>query len=144
MNPMFSITNLEESEAIDLLHSLLSQGVPPTALARAFAIDPDFVRGIAEQVRIRQYGTAELAEVMNWLQWEAIDEAVDLLHTGSPANRIRAVAMILPRSVTAASKQDPQSFVQMRDSLTELFERQKETPLITEQSPGEFVVGDAS
>ena len=75
---MFSITNLEEAEAIDLLHSLLSQGVPPTALARAFAIDPDFIRGVAEQVRIRQYGTAELAEVMNWLQWEAIDEAVDL------------------------------------------------------------------
>jgi hypothetical protein len=139
---MFQILELEEDDAVDLLHRLLAQGIPPSAIARALGIDHEFVRGVAAEVRSRRYGTSEITEAMDWLMWQAFDAAVDLLHSGSPANRIRAVSMILPRSVTAAAKQDPQAFGDMRDNLQALLQRQTEVPLIAEVEPGEFVVGE--
>lgn len=139
---MFQIQNLSEEDAADLLHLLLSNGVPPTALSRALSLDIDFIRGIQNQVRVQRYGTAEIAEAMNWLMWEAFDEAVDLLHTGSPTNRIRAVAMVLPRSVGMAAKQDPEEFSRARSVLEQMLREQAEVPLITEQQPGQFVVGE--
>jgi orotate phosphoribosyltransferase-like protein len=138
---MFQILDLEEDDAVDLLHRLLEQGIPSSAIARALHIDHDFVRGLAAEVRSRRYGTSEITEAMDWLMWQAFDVAVDLLHTGSPANRIRAVSMILPRSVTAAAKQDPQAFGQVREALQDLLQQQTEVPLLTEDEPGEFVVG---
>jgi hypothetical protein len=134
----FKLSELPEDDAIDLLQSLLSNGIPPSALALSFNIDPEFVRGIAAEIRVRRYGTAEIAEAMTWLMWEAYDEAVSLLHTGSPANRIRAVAMILPRSVGMAARQDPEVFGQIRQQLEDMMNRETSPP--GPEDPGEFVI----
>jgi len=138
---MFKLSELEEEDAIDLLQQLLETGIPPSAIANAFQLEPEFVRGIHAEMRVRRYGTAEIAEAMSWLMWEAYDEAVQLLHTGSPANRIRAVAMILPRSVGMAARQDPEEFSRIRSMMEDLIVSQTNVPAGVEE-PGEFVIAD--
>ena len=135
----FKLSELPEDDGLDLIHLLLENGIPPSALAASFNLEPEFVRGIAAEMRVRRYGTAEIAEAMSWLMWEAYDEAVKLLHTGSPANRIRAVAMILPRSVGMASRQDPEEFTRLRQTMEQLIATQTEGANEGDD-PGEFNV----
>lgn len=136
---MFKLSNLEEEDAIDLLQQLIMAGIPPTAIAIAFDLEVDFVRGIANELRVRRYGTSEISEAMAWLMWEAYDEAVKMLHSGSPANRIRAIAMILPRSVGMAARQDPEEFGRLRSRMEELIASQ--TAVNTDDDEqSEFVV----
>src|SRR5580692_10221630 len=100
---MFSLADLSEEDAIDLISSLLAHSIPPTAIAKALAIDADFTRSLLSQLRTQRYGTAEISEAMTFLMWKAYDEAIDMLQTSSPAIRLRTINMILSRSVGMAS-----------------------------------------
>lgn len=133
---MFKLDNLSEEDAIDLLESLLAAGVPPAAISLALHIETEFIKGLASEVRIRRYGTAEIAEAMAWLMWEAYEKALDMIRHGSPAQQIRAVAMVLPRSVGMAARQDPEEFSRLRGMLEEMIEGQ--TTVLVDEQPGEF------
>jgi hypothetical protein len=138
---MFSISNLEESDALDLIALLLEQSIPPTAIAKALDIEPDFVQGMLAQIRVQRYGTAEISEAMVYLMWKAYDSAVEMLHTGSPANRLRTINMILSRTVGMASRQDPEEFARLRSEMTRLIEDAKTVEQSDSFQPGEFVLG---
>ena len=137
---MFSLSNLSEEDGIDLITSLLAHSVPPTAIAKALAIDPDFTRSLLSQIRTTRYGTAEIAEAMTFLMWKAYDEAIEMLHTSSPAIRLRTINMILSRSVGLASRQDPEEFARLRKEMESLRSLQRETGMEDDLEPGEFVL----
>jgi hypothetical protein len=137
---MFSLADLSEEDAIDLVSSLLAHSIPPTAIAKALAIDADFTRSLLSQLRTQRYGTAEISEAMTFLMWKAYDEAIDMLQTSSPAIRLRTINMILSRSVGMASRQDPEEFERLRKHMESLISLQRETGLDDDLQPGEFVL----
>ena len=55
---------MNESEFVGVVDRLLEVGVPPTAIAKAFDIDPFVVRDRATELRVERYGSAELSEAL--------------------------------------------------------------------------------
>jgi hypothetical protein len=137
---MFDIQQLSENDAIDLISALLAQAIPPTAIAKAFNLDPDLVREMLTQIRVKRYGTAEISEAMVFLRWKAYDAAVEMLHTGSPANRLRTVNMLLSYMMRSTAKDDPEEFTRIRTEMQRLIA--ENVDVAQDLEPGEFVLSD--
>jgi hypothetical protein len=134
-----SLADLDPDLLIDLLHALISAGVPPTTVAIALSISPSITRDIASSIHIRDFGTDELSEAMHHLQWEAYKTSLDLLRRGTPADRIRTINMVLSRTVALAGKTDSGGLDKIRDDLTSVLSEVAETP--PEREVSEFVIG---
>ena len=59
--------NLPPETLIELLRRGLKVGIPPTALANMFEMDPEVTQAFAIYVRMGRYGTAELSEALSFL-----------------------------------------------------------------------------
>ena len=58
---------LSPGTLIELLRRGLNVGIPPTALANMFDLEPEVVQTLAISVRRGRYGTAELSEALSFL-----------------------------------------------------------------------------
>jgi len=134
-----TLADLDPDLLIDLLHSLISAGVPPTTVAIALSLDPSVTRNIASSIHIRDFGTDELSEAMHHLQWQAYQSALDMLRRGTPADKIRTINMVLSRTVALAGKTDSGGLDKIRDDLTSVLSEVAETP--PEREVSEFVIG---
>jgi hypothetical protein len=90
------------------VYALLKVGVPPTAIAKAFGMDPDTVKGAQSVMRVEQYGTDEIGEAMTNLIWVAYEEMLFQIEHGTPAAKFKSLQMVLARSVALAGKQTPE------------------------------------
>jgi len=131
--------DLTDDQLIDVIHRLLTNGVPPSAIAKSFDLDPTGIRDIQSHIRVTRYGTDELTEAMNFLIWDAYDSALTLMHEGTPANKMRMVGLVLSRSISIAGRQSPESMDKMRDFLIQLAADVGNTPVAVSE-PGPFVV----
>ena len=61
---------MTEEEFTDIIERLLTVGVPPTAVAKAFDIDTFVVKERLNDLRVEKYGAAELSEFVQAIQWE--------------------------------------------------------------------------
>ena len=78
--PRADSATVTNDEFEDILDRLLEAGIPPTAVAHAFEMDPIEIRARLTDLRVRQYGVAELAEALGNLQWEAFEQAKAMLN----------------------------------------------------------------
>lgn len=131
------LSTIPHSTFIDIVHEFLSAGVPPTTLAIAFSLDPDDIKLIRDQLNIRNYGTSEIYEAMNHLQWKAYETALQMLRTGTPSERRQTINMVLARTVGIAGKQPSGEFDKIREQLVELAAQSKVEP---DSEISEFVV----
>ena len=69
---------------------------------------------------VERYGTDEIAEAMAWLQWEAYEEALNQIHTGTPANKARFIQLVLARSIGLAGKSSPETSEKIRAALDQM------------------------
>jgi hypothetical protein len=99
---------------------LLEVGVPPTAIARAFDEDPDFVRGALSHMHVEQYGTDEIAEAMTHLIWVGYETALHEIRYGTPASKARFIQLVLARSIGLAGKSTPETSAKIREALEKM------------------------
>jgi hypothetical protein len=104
----------------DVVYALLKAGVPATAIARALGMDAEHVQGARSMMLVERYGTDEIAEAMAWLQWEAYEEALNQIHTGTPANKARFIQLVLARSIGLAGKSSPETSEKIRAALDQM------------------------
>lgn len=112
--------NATELELI--VESLLVEGVPPGIVARVFELEPDLVKDIQRQVRVKRYGTDDLTEFTEQLQWDAIDKAREVIFKGSAVDSTRFVSAILGKQIALAARRTPDSQRRATDAVLKLFE----------------------
>ena len=99
---------------------LLEVGVPPTAIAKAFDIDPFVVRDRANELRVDRYGAAELAEALANLQWEAFEQAKAMIYDAPYSVRTRFIMAILSKTMSLTARQNPETTGNLRRDLLDL------------------------
>ena len=90
-----------------IVERLLSEGVPSTVVARSFDLDTDVVREALSGVRARQYGTDDIAEYVEQMQWDAVARAREVIASGGP-EATRFVSSILGKQMTQVQKRTPE------------------------------------
>jgi hypothetical protein len=63
---------VKASELEALTESLLLEGVPTEIVARVLDLDVTLIRATRDSVRVREYGTDDLAEYLRQLEWKAV------------------------------------------------------------------------
>lgn len=112
-------TNFET--VVPIITTLLQQGVPTNPIAIAFNVDQSLVKDLQSELKIAQYGSAEIAELLQSLMFEAYQEARQQIKTGSPATKTRMIQMVLSRAMVLVGKQSPEEFERLRRELQSTF-----------------------
>lgn len=112
--------SVNESEFVGVVDRLLEVGVPPTAIAKAFEIDPFVVRDRANELRIERYGAAELAEALANLQWEAFEQAKTMIYDAPYSVRTRFIMAILSKTMSLTARQNPETIGNLRQNVLDL------------------------
>lgn len=108
-----------------IVESLLVEGVPPGIVARVFTLEPDLVKEIQRNVRVKRYGTDDLTEFTEQLQWDAIDKAREVIFSGSAVDSTRFVSAILGKQIALAARRTPDSQRRATDAVLDLFEKMR-------------------
>lgn len=118
---------MNEQEFSEIVDRLLEAGVPPTAVANAFAIDPFTVKDRINDLRVQRYGAAELSEAMQQLQWEAFEQAKRMIYDAPHGPRTRFIMAILGKTMSLTARQNPETMGNMRADLMDLLTGMAET-----------------
>lgn len=111
------VAKLDAPTLIEVVRRLLNVGVPPTAVANAFDIDPAPVKAVARMMRREAYGTEELAEAHAFLTWAAYEEMLTLLRTGSPEMRAKVAMQLQSKAMAISARQTPEDVSMARAAL---------------------------
>jgi hypothetical protein len=109
-----------QDERAELVYRLLKTGVPPTAVAKAFDMDPDVVRGALSEIHVEDYGTDEIAGAMTHLIWVGYETALHEIQYGTPASKARFIQLVLARSIGLAGKSTPETSEKIRAALDDM------------------------
>lgn len=104
-----------------IITRLLLVGVPPTAIGKAFDLDPHAIKEHQAQLNIKKYGTAEISEAVYFLMWRAYEDAHAILDSAPAATRTRFITTLLSRQSSIVGKESPQELARMREELSGLF-----------------------
>ena len=111
------VAKLDAPTLIEVVRRLLNVGVPPTAVANAFDIDPAPLKAIARMMRREAYGTDELGEANAFLTWAAYEEMLNLLRTGSPEMRAKVAMQLQSKAMSISARQTPEDVAMARAAL---------------------------
>lgn len=100
---------------------LLEVGVPPTAVGKAFRIDPQAIKELQAEIHVSKYGTAEISEAINFLMWRAYEDSLAILDSAPSASRQRFITTLLSRQSAIVGKESPESISRMRGEIEKLF-----------------------
>jgi len=114
-----------EKELICTVNALLSEGVPSGVVARVFDLDEGLVKQQQKRLRIDRYGTADMDEYMEQMQWDAIENARQVLATGTNSERARFVNQVLGRGLASQSRRVSDSVREGRERLVAELESMK-------------------
>lgn len=112
---------MTSDELKGIVKSMLSEGVPPGVVSRVFDLDLDLVKDEQKRVRVGKYGTDDLNDYMEQMQWDAVEVARTILATGSSVEKARFVNAILGKQMSAAAKRAPEGQRDSSDKMMELF-----------------------
>lgn len=104
-----------------IIESLLVEGVPPGIIARVFDLELNLIKDAQRKVRIKRYGTEDLVEFTEQLQWDAIDKARDIIWKGSAVDSTRFVSAILGKQIALAARRTPEAQRRATDAVLDLF-----------------------
>ena len=107
---------------VEIVRRFLRVGVPPTAIANAFDLDPMPIKAVARNMRRESYGTAELSEAHAFLTWLAYEELLNLIRHGAPEIRLKAAMQIQSKSMSITARHTPEEVIRAREELGELVE----------------------
>ena len=88
---------------------MLEEGVPPGVVARVLDLDDELVKETQSQVRVKRYGTDDLGDYTEQMQWKMMEVALNTLENGSVAEKARVMSTVLGKQISAVSKRSPES-----------------------------------
>ena len=108
-----------------LVTRLLENGVPKSVVARSLNLDPELVAHKLTEVRVNRYGTDDMTEYMEQLQWDAVDDARQIIASGSAAEKTRVLGMVLGKQVALSARRTPESVRNSQGAVLDLMEAMK-------------------
>ena len=120
-----SNVTLSPDTLIELLRRGLKAGIPPTALANMFEMDPEVTQAFAINVRRGRYGTAELSEALSFLTWEAYEQMLHTINRGSPELKLKATMALMGKAPATSVRQTPEEVARARDDLLAIIAEKK-------------------
>jgi len=118
---------ITEEELTHLLDRLLEVGVPPTAIAKAWDIDPFLVRDRMNDLRVDKYGAAELSEAIAAIQWEVLEEFRHMVHDAPYSERQRFIMGMVSKTMSLTARQNPETMGTMRNDFLGLMAAMADT-----------------
>ena len=97
---------LDPVHLVEIVRRLIRVGVPPTAVANAFDLDPGPIKAVARNMRREAYGTDELAEAHTFLNWIAYEKLLDVLNHGAPEVASRVAMQIQAKAMAVSGSAD--------------------------------------
>jgi hypothetical protein len=134
------VTNLRlnPDQLVECLRRGLNVGIPPTALANMFEMDPETVKNLSMNVRREKYGTAELSELLSDLTFQALYHQARTIAYGSPELAQKAAGVVLSKALATSVRQTPEEVMRAREELLALA-RQDRLIELEEVYEGEIV-----
>ena len=128
----------------DIAVAMLTEGVPPGVVARVLRLDPDLVKQAQSKLRIRKYGTDDMTEYLEQIQWDTLDEVRTIIRQGSPADKVRFAAVMFGKQIAVASRRTPEKTREVTDRVTAMLEEMRIGEPREPRARSEFVafVGD--
>ena len=108
-----------------LVERCLGEGVPPGVVARVFDLDDDLVKEKQKEVRKAKYGTDDLNDYLEQVQWDTLEWAKTTMANGAPAAQARVAATVLGKQMTVAAKRTPQGERDTAEQIMEMFARMR-------------------
>ncbi len=122
-------------ELEEIVTRCLEQGVPPGVVARVFDLDHDLVKEAQRTVRVKRYGTDDMTEYMEQLQWDAVDDARQIIASGSAAEKTRVLGMVLGKQVALSARRTPESVRNSQGAVLDLMESMRGSGKAKKESP---------
>jgi hypothetical protein len=111
---------LDPLHLVEIVRRLIRVGVPPTAIANAFDLDPGPIKAVARNLRRESYGTAELSEAHSFLTWLAYEKLLSLIQSGSPEISLRAAMQVQSKAMSISARQTPEEVTMARAAFADL------------------------
>lgn len=116
------LAQLDPLVLVEIVRRLIRVGVPPTAVANAFDLEPGPLKTVARNIRRDSYGTAELSEANAFLTWLAYEKLLALMQTGSPEIQLKAAMQVQAKAMSISARQTPEEVSEARREFAELIE----------------------
>ena len=129
--------NADELET--LVERLLTRGVPKSVVAEALELDGDLVGDKLKEIRVQRYGTDDMTEYMEQLQWDAVDESRRIIETGSATEKSRVLGMVLGKQVALSARRTPESVRNSQGAVLELMEGMRSGKPKKPATPSKFI-----
>jgi hypothetical protein len=126
-----------ELEAI--CERLLEEGVPPGVVARVFDLDPDLIKLAQSKVRVRRYGTEDLSEYLEQIQWDTLDRVREIIAKGSPADQVKFAGALLGKQMAVAARRTPEKQRETTDRVLAMFENMRSGEAKSDDAQSRFV-----
>ena len=123
-----------------LVRRALEAGVPPGVVAGIFELTTDVAKELQRQVRVERYGTADMAEYLDSIQFQTLERAQQLLEGGSAEQAARIVNSVFGRQLANAGKRPSSALEEQRAELMAAMKGVREGSAVRE-GPGRFVMG---
>ena len=127
-----------ELEAI--CEALLVEGVPPGVVARVFHLDGDLVKKLQTKLRIKRYGTEDLSEYLEQIQWDTLDEVRAIIAKGSTTDKVRLAGMLMGKQMAVAARRTPEGQRQLTDRVISMLENMRTGEVQQDDARSGFVV----
>ena len=108
-----------------IVEALLIEGVPSGVVARVFGLDTELVKTALLSVRQKTYGTDDLQEYSEQLQWDAIEHARDVIANGAEADKLKFMGLVLGKHMALSSRRTPESTRRAQESLMDILGKQR-------------------
>jgi len=114
-----------EKDLTYTVNALLEEGVPVAIVARVFSLDEKLVEDQRKKLRVEKYGTADMEDFLEQIEWQAIDVVRNVLKTGTTTEKARYTNLVMSGRIRARTKRVSDSVREGRERLVEEFEAMK-------------------
>jgi exonuclease VII small subunit len=132
------LAKLDPLILVEIVRRLIRVGVPPTAVANAFDLEPGPIKTVARNIRRDTYGTAELSEAHSFLTWLAYEKLLGLMQTGSPEIQLKAAMQVQAKAMSISARQTPEEVSEARREFAELIDDIEISEETLEQAAQEY------
>jgi hypothetical protein len=126
-----------------LVRRCLESGVPTGVVADVFELPADVVKELQKLVRVERYGTADMAEYLDNIQWQTLERAQQMLDDGSPEQAARIVSAVFGKQIAAAGKRPSEGLEAQRAEMMAALTGMRDGG-VADSEPGRFVVGNTA
>ena len=127
-----------------LVRRCLAHGVPTAVVAEVFDLTEELVKKEKVDGLVAEYGTADQAEYLDWLQWKTLGRCQWIMEHGSAAEVTKIATSVLARQIASQGKRASSAQREVAERLAASMEKMRTGRPETTTLPSRFVVREGA